>query len=749
MNGTYEAGPVSLPVAGPSNGQQGDPSFPNPNVQGNLYIYLAVYSSVPVYEMMVRGIGVMRRRSDSYLNATQILKVAGVDKGKRTKILEKDIALGVHEKVQGGYGRYQGTWIPFERAVELAAQFGVSHLLAPLFDYTPAPAPITLAQGSPGGAATTTNRPSTSSGGGSGHPISSISSHPQEGQSAATILSKAREQGLLPPDLGDAASRKRAARDSGASDDVKRTKLESNGISLEPNGIQLEVNGVLLGPNGITGTAVNGHTNHAQAEWKLRRSTKAKPQDHLKDAIRVEEHKTSLKNIFSLDPDNDTGIVPDLAATLPADIDPDTAIDDNEHTALHWAAALACTSIVQALVGIGADMFRGNNVGETPLIRAVLVTNNSDQDVFPRLLDVLGPTLRTVDDAGRTVLHHAALVAGVKGRASSARYYMECVLEYIARHEQSHFKELVDAQDSHGDTALNIAARIGNRGLVRILIEVGADKMKPNKLGLRPGDFGVETAELGISPAEDIVQSLRATPAQTAPVLKSEEVLTSISTMLSSLSSDFHAEHSARQEVLSQTRLQLRQATRTLAEQRNQIQQWRAKVAQVDEREQRVRNLEKALAEEDAFDWTGRTEIDGKPAVESAGPSFKYRGPGSTLTNLPGGITIEFDADPAPPPTDTDANSLPHLMRLQSWYGRVLDLLQQRIGKLEGVNEEQEGKLKKIVANCCGVEPEKIEGMLEGLLAALESDGSSLDMARVAGFLQKIKDRTISLAASA
>jgi len=71
---------------------------------------LAVYSSIPVYEMMVRGIGVMRRREDSWLNATQILKVAGVDKGKRTKFLEKDIAQGVHEKIQGGYGRYQGTW---------------------------------------------------------------------------------------------------------------------------------------------------------------------------------------------------------------------------------------------------------------------------------------------------------------------------------------------------------------------------------------------------------------------------------------------------------------------------------------------------------------------------------------------------------------------------------------------------------------------------------------------------------------
>jgi len=92
-------------------------------------IYNAVYSSVQVstlipcevavwhgrvviqvYECMVRGIAVMRRRNDSFVNATQILKVAGVDKGRRTKILEKEILPGKHEIVQGGYGKYQGTW---------------------------------------------------------------------------------------------------------------------------------------------------------------------------------------------------------------------------------------------------------------------------------------------------------------------------------------------------------------------------------------------------------------------------------------------------------------------------------------------------------------------------------------------------------------------------------------------------------------------------------------------------------------
>lgn len=73
-------------------------------------VYLATYSNVPVFELTIRGIAVMRRRVDGYLNATQILKVAGIEKAKRTKILEKEILTGEHEKVQGGYGKYQGTW---------------------------------------------------------------------------------------------------------------------------------------------------------------------------------------------------------------------------------------------------------------------------------------------------------------------------------------------------------------------------------------------------------------------------------------------------------------------------------------------------------------------------------------------------------------------------------------------------------------------------------------------------------------
>jgi transcription factor MBP1 len=50
----------------------------------------------------------MRRRQDDWINATHILKVADLDKPARTRVLEKEVQKEAHEKIQGGYGKYQG-----------------------------------------------------------------------------------------------------------------------------------------------------------------------------------------------------------------------------------------------------------------------------------------------------------------------------------------------------------------------------------------------------------------------------------------------------------------------------------------------------------------------------------------------------------------------------------------------------------------------------------------------------------------
>jgi transcription factor MBP1 len=92
---------------------------------------------VPVYEFNVAGNHVMRRRADDWINATHILKVADFDKPARTRILEREVQKGVHEKVQGGYGKYQGTWVPLHDGRMLAERNGVLEKMLPIFDYIP------------------------------------------------------------------------------------------------------------------------------------------------------------------------------------------------------------------------------------------------------------------------------------------------------------------------------------------------------------------------------------------------------------------------------------------------------------------------------------------------------------------------------------------------------------------------------------------------------------------------------------
>lgn len=206
----------------------------------------------------------------------------------------------------------------------------------------------------------------------------------------------------------------------------------------------------------------------------------------------AEKYRSILMSIFLSD---DTEQVPDLLAdpTVPHDLDIDLVIDDQGHTALHWAAALARIPVLELLVQKQADVRRVNFNGESALVRAVLVTNNFDKQSFPRLLSILHDAIPIVDRKNRTILHHIAVTAGIRGRGSSSHYYMECLLEWIARNGGD-FSSIVDVQDKNGDTALTIAARVGDRYLAKLLMDVGANREIENKVGLKAEDFGIVAA---------------------------------------------------------------------------------------------------------------------------------------------------------------------------------------------------------------------------------------------------------------
>ncbi|GJE91186.1 apses-domain-containing protein [Phanerochaete sordida] len=796
-----------------------------PGQQVPVKIYNAVYSSVQVYECMVRGIAVMRRRADSYVNATQILKVAGVDKGRRTKILEKEILPGKHEIVQGGYGKYQGTWIPLERGRDIAMQFGVASLLAPLFDFVPntnaigalppglppmtgfppaglAPPPIM-----PGSALRLLNQgraqglftPSTSTLAAAGrhpsygssspyypgpypgspfNPLSAVSPTPPQAQPplkrtrsdaegdmnanhakalAAPLAAspdfhmadRSRPPSTAPHDGVDGPSpHKRARTEPAASHLVptapssptsSQTRLPMTTPTLSANGLAAE---------GSSQSVMNGKATQpepAEDSSEIRLATKPvlgqsmDPSAPARDPRRIaviahiceqDDPVAVLNALREIPPDNPTV----------GNWDIDLVLDDQGHTALHLAASMARHQIVHVLIDHGADVHRGNYNGETALVRATLATANHEYNTFNRLVAALHRSIRTLDTARKSVLHHIVASAGVKGRAHAARYYLDQIFIWIAQHQGGDFKSLVDLQDHYGDTALNIAARVGNRSLVRTLLDVGANRVLPNRLGLRPGDYGVETEELGGGPrAEDILSSLRSGPS--VPVQKSHDVLADIQAIIQELQTDFTAEVKTKQDSLDVTQAHLRAATRELSEQRKQISSVQSQCAELDLINQRIRNLEKALEEEDKFDWTGRTELDGSDAGPVAGLAFRLRGPGSTMAGLDGSVDLSFslDSEPAVPSTDS-AQSLIRLRRLNMWHTRVEKLVEQRLSKLQGASAEKEFLCKKIVALCTGVPIDKVEDLLENLVIAVESESQVIDIGRVSGFMQKVRN---------
>lgn len=523
----------------------------------------AVYSNVSVYEMEVNGIAVMKRRSDSWLNATQILKVAGVVKARRTKTLEKEIAAGEHEKVQGGYGKYQGTWVNFQRGLDLCREYHVDEMLRPLLEYDMGPDGIngsaqssmdtptkeqamaaqrkrlysgtdnrgmgqpqqgTFFQNISRTAATAVNAMSKArfdspAARGSDSRRSSVArkpSHNMGSQESQVPFNSQQSMYSITSDSGFGSHSQNSGRympNDGAGMDEEATEPprkrirssptrgQSFGIDREPSTLSMH-EPTPTEPNesfyqGMDGSApvTDGHSQGPQA---------------LAPASTPERFQ-KMKLIMTLFLDKRAKEFSSHPALLQLSGDDlEIPLDEYQNNALHWAAMLARIPLVHALIEKGVSIFRLNGAGETALQKSVGTRNNLDYRSFPRLLQVLAPTIDVVDYSGRTILHHIAVMAATGGGGHvSAKHYLEALLEFIVRHggtpmgevsnegepEQSvitlgrFISEIVNLRDDQGDTALNLAGR-ARSVLVPQLLEVGADPHIPNHTGLRPADYG-------------------------------------------------------------------------------------------------------------------------------------------------------------------------------------------------------------------------------------------------------------------
>jgi hypothetical protein len=515
----------------------------------------------------------MKRRSDSWLNATQILKVAGVAKARRTKTLEKEIAAGEHEKVQGGYGKYQGTWVNYQRGVELCREYNVEDMLRPLLEYDMGPeGPGAPSQG-------TLDTPTKEQAMAAqrkrlynGAENRSMS-QPQQGtffqnisRTAATAvnaISKARFDSPSTNGRRPSVIRKPSQSQS-QPQSQSQSQSQSQQMSSQESGMAFSSQqSMYMSDSGFSSlqNRYQGHDDNDDFIEPPRKRVRSESHHGLQSiGLHREPSNLSMHEPTPTEPNDSFYQDMDFAPPPPLDdgqkrgaesmapaSDPEgfqkqrlimtlfldkrikdfsnhpalmqlsgedleIPLDEYRNNALHWAAMLARMPLVNALVAKGASVSRVNLAGETALQKSVGTRNNLDYRSFPRLLQVLAPTIDMVDYSGRTILHHIAVMAATGGGGHvSAKHYLESLLEFIVRHGGiiaptngvqngasgndvislgRFISEIVNLRDDQGDTALNLAGR-ARSVLVPQLLEVGADPHIPNHTGLRPADYGV------------------------------------------------------------------------------------------------------------------------------------------------------------------------------------------------------------------------------------------------------------------
>ena len=429
-------------------------------------------------------------------------------------------------------------------------------------------------------------------------------------------------------------------------------------------------------------------------------------------------------------------------------------------------------------------MYRLNGGGETALIRAALTTNNLDQGSFPELLELLGSTIEIRDGRGRTVLHHIAVSSAVKGpkRSSACRYYLESLLEYVVRSgsattsqansfQESNaallskpiglarfMSEIVNATDLSGDTALNLAARIGNKSIIQQLLEVGANPTIANRGGLRPVDFGV-AGDLHMADADSTGQMIGVQDASISRVAEtSQELVNSksssvyfcvmqnitdiwiaLKSFIAETSSSFNAQMQSKQSLIDQTHAKLRESTSLLNEERRRLADLQRRSDERKALHRRIANLQQVNAQQRAFLSNGGTaEVRTDIQVGEADAGLEINTSILPLTttdhNQPLMLTEAqreyVQSLPTPPVIRARSNS----------YRRINADLESQAKLLQAQSSELEGKLRKVVALCTGVREERVDEMVGGLCKAVESeDGNEVEVGRVREFLRRVE----------
>jgi transcription factor MBP1 len=363
-----------------------------------------------------------------------------------------------------------GTWVPFERGIELSAQYKVDHLLKPIFDYVPlsgdspppAPKHITAASTKP------RTVPQRSQAAIQNHvPVPSRPSFPRQTEVAQTHFPEPIYSQPTAPPMPDSDDEEVSGASDGESDGSTTQSSHSRSASISSSAR-------------ASSDEDFGHTNG--------RKRKHEEMDHQYESHQLNRPISKYsQNLLDYFVQSKVEELPNVLRNPPADFDVNAPIDDEGHSALHWASAMGRLNVVRLLCDLHADIFQANNEDQIPLVRSIMFTNNYDSQCFTDLITYLRPSIIHRNKSGRTVFHQIAIMTSHRSKWPASRYYLDALIKDLCgqstQEQLQRLKSVLDYQDINGDTAITICARNQARKFCRLLLRANADIRIPNAHG--------------------------------------------------------------------------------------------------------------------------------------------------------------------------------------------------------------------------------------------------------------------------
>jgi transcription factor MBP1 len=499
-----------------------------------------------------------------------------------------------------------GTWVPLEKGIALARQHNIDHLMKPLIDFQPAATSPPLAP-----------------------KHLSAPSRPKRGREAVPDG---------PSGSMSLRSSKRGAETATESRSPTPLGSEDGSMTTSPG----TASATSRTPSPIRNTPAHlvddsdQHTSlpHRATRARTAASAKHKSSYHAVDpeaahptygsedeaATSQVDYADAMLEYFI----SESTQIPAFLITPSETFDPNMSIDDEGHAALHWACAMGRIRIIKLLLTVGADIFRTNAAGQTPLMRGVMFSNNYDVRKFPELYELLHRSTLNIDHTNRTVFHHIVDLAMTKGKTHAARYYMETILNRLSEFPNE-LADIINFQAEDGETALTLAARCRSKRLVKLLIDHGADPKIANKEGKSAEDYILEDERFRSSPvpssrisgmtyrnahasmhfgnhagpstASSNIYGYEKLPLHHSVVAQraSTTCVDDMANMLDSLAESFDAELQEKERDLGQAHALLNNIDAEIAESQKAVEVLKRQAEALDESKMRLRDLEQTL----------------------------------------------------------------------------------------------------------------------------------------------------------